>query len=442
MIAESPARTTKELWERSWNASEFIERGEAAKALAILDGCVALGVGWPRLLRSRAKLALGREAAAMRDATAAFNENMECGWIFDLPVLRLERPHGEIARRLYERNRGFRESPACFLVRAHAGRLKLICGRREGLEDIEWALCAAPKRPFLHAWKAEALRRLRLPGAQEEADAAIALDPDHWLAYATRAALLRQRGRVEDALTDAVKVASLAPKHEHGHLEAARACLKLNRGQNIFYWLERAAGISGRYGWWAIYEDRSRDFGDIDRLTRDPKLRVRAMAWRGEANLAMGRAEAAARDLEFSVKNAPRFALAQAWLGEALSAQGKMDAALACFDKALKLDDTYSRAWVGRARLFLSRSEPKRALADIDRAIKKEPMWAWTWFWKAAAFEALGRSAQAIEALDRAVLIHPLYAEAILRRGNLRRSEGDFEGALDDLRRYRALREK
>lgn len=411
------------VWARGERASALLSAGRPEAALPLLARCAAEGAGWALLLRARAKMALGRPALAEADVTRAFDLDPDCAWIFGLPA-----PVPPEGRRLRAAQRGFRDDRACYPVRAFYGKLAIMAGRRaEGLAHLDWAVKAAPARPYLRAWRAEARRRLGdLAGARVDAERALALDRRHAVAWTTLAAVLRAQGRAAEALRAARRAARCSPGYENAPLEAARACVALDDAPGTLAWLERAAKKASRLGWRNLAEGRGAPAPDPDAWLARPAFRAgprrgKLLAWSGEAALARGETAGALERLDRAVALAPGFALARAWRGEARAALGDGAGAQRDLTAALTRAPRYARAWVALARARFEEGRLKAAGLACDRALALEPDWAWALRARAAVHEAAGRRDAALRDLDACLALDRGYDEALRMKARLLR---------------------
>lgn len=416
------------LWARGEKASALLASGRPAAALPLLSRCASDGAGWALLLRARAKSALGKPALAEADVTRAFDLDPDCGWIYGLSVGPLNIPNE--GRRLYEENRSYRDDPRAYAARAFHGKLAIMAGRKdEGLAHLDWAAKAAPKRPYLFAWRAEARRRLGdLAGARADAKRALALDPRHGVAWTTLAAVERMSGKTNQAFIAARRGASCAPSYEVAFLEAARACLALGDGPGVLAWLERAATRSSRLGWSSLGEGRAAVVANPESFLEGPTrltapLAGKLLAWSGEALLARGEPGRALERLDKALALFPRFAWAHAWRGEALSAIGSKAAAERALLRCTAAKPRYARAWTALARVRFDSGRPRPSLAACDRALELEPDWALALYLRGRALAALGRPAAAASALDACLALDRGFDEARIERSRLRRQE-------------------
>lgn len=413
------------VWDAALSACDALDAGRPREALKRLERLPRPLPGWALLLRARVKQALGRERLAIADVTRAYERDLECGWLFDLPVERLTLPPGEGARRLYERCRSLREDPACFAVRAFVGKLRAQLGRAaEGLPELDCAVRDRPALAYPRAWRAEIRRRLGdLEGALADAEAALALDPASGVAWAARAATLRAQGRLAEALAAADEGRRRDPRYEPCALEAARAALALKDGPGTLTRLEAAVRRSSRYGFRSLYEGGLVRLEDLDAFCPSP----RALAWRGEALLAMGRAQEAEDCLSRALEQDASFGWARAWRGEALLAIGKREAAIVELARAGRAAPRYGRAWLSLGRALLEAGRLRDAVRALDRALSVEPRWALAHYWRGCARAALGEPTLARREAEAALLLDPRFADAAALRDSLPAS-GDWDG--------------
>lgn len=403
------------VWALGEKASALILAGRPAAAVPLLTRCAAAGAGWALLLRGRAKYALGKPELAEADVTRAFDLESGCGWIFGLSTGPLKIPPG--GERLYDANRRFRDERGGYAARAFHGKLAIMAGfKRKGLAHLDWAAKAAPKRPYLFAWRAEARRRLGdLKGARSDAKRALALDRRHGVAWTTLAAVERVSGRPGEALKAAKRAVACAPAYEIAYLEAARSCLALRDVPGTLTWLERAARRSSRLGWASLGEGRAAPAPDPESLLADAPWRGRLLAWCGEDALAHGDV---ARALSF-LNGAADPPFASTWRGQALLALGDAAGAERALKAAVAATPRYARAWVALTQVRFALRRPRPALAACERALKLEPDWAWALYQRGRVLGALGRRDAAVRDLDACLTLDGRFEQARAERATI-----------------------
>ena len=416
----------EDVWAWGERASRLIAAGRPAAALPWLRRCASRGAGWALLLRSRAKQSLGQPRLAEADVTRAFDADPACGWIFGLAVGAAAVPPGAAARRLLAENRRFGTDPACYAVRAFIGKLSIMAGRgAAGLAHLDWAVKAAPSRPYLFTWRAEARRRLGdLRGARADARRALALDARSAVAWTTQAALHRTDGRPRRALEAAARACRLSRTYEQAPLEAARACLALGDGRGLLVWLERAVRRSRRLGWRNLADGAASPAPEPESLLDRPELqaaawRGRLLAWCGERALSRGEAARASLLLAQAARLAPGFSWAHGWLGEACLLLGDAARARGHLSRALSGDGRDARSWIALGRSHLEERRAGQALSTFRRAAELEPDWAWALYWRGRAQAELGRPEAARRDFDAALRFDGRFTEALRARALL-----------------------
>lgn len=419
--------SAEKIWPDAQEACRLLKDGDAKSALRRMNRCVRMShEGWALLLRSRIKQRLGLDHLAIADVTRAFDRDPDCGWIFDMPLERLELPASPWARTLYRLNRGFRKETGSYAVHAFIGKLKTMRGLgKEGLRHLDWAVRRKPRQAYLLTWRAEIKRRLKLESAERDLKAALRLDSRQAVAHAAYAALLREKKKYGPALEHARSAWKFSSTYETGPLEAARIYLAQGEARGTFLWLERAVRRANRYGWRSLYEFGGNSILEgLGRLSQDQALKdgrwkSRWLAWHGEALLGLGQNKEAAVFLQEALRRDPHFAWAWAWLGEAHLNCGNPDESESAFKQGVRRDPAYTRGWLGLGRLELARGREQKALEALNRAVKIDPAWALSRYWRAEALKKLGRAGEARIDLDKALRLDPRFEQAKRARQDL-----------------------
>jgi tetratricopeptide (TPR) repeat protein len=127
---------------------------------------------------------------------------------------------------------------------------------------------------------------------------------------------------------------------------------------------------------------------------------------------ALGRNEAAVRELEAACRLAPREAEYRFKLGLALNEAGRLAEAVAALQEAVKLEPEYAQAWYNLGLAFNAREEPERALEALSRAEVLDARSAQIPYAQATILVRLGRTTEARRAAQRALDAQPNHAEA------------------------------
>jgi tetratricopeptide (TPR) repeat protein len=159
--------------------------------------------------RARARLALGRVDAALRDLEEAVrvNHRHNSFWSWTAPLTPLDDERFAVLKLL---SAHAERRPRSARAWAWLGEALTQAGLfDEGLLALDRALVLEPERPWLRSWRGEALLRLgRLPEAELELERAVRRDPHDGRARCFRGRVRFLRGRPADAVADLEKAAA------------------------------------------------------------------------------------------------------------------------------------------------------------------------------------------------------------------------------------------
>ncbi len=112
---------------------------------------------------------------------------------------------------------------------------------------------------------------------------------------------------------------------------------------------------------------------------------------------------------------------------------GQHEDAVSAFEAARKLKPSSAEPLVGLGLVSHAQSRLQEALARYDEALALVPTDTEAWYRKGEALRDLGRPTGAAEAFDRALRAAPKSLRVRLARGSLRLTQGDVQGALEDV---------
>jgi tetratricopeptide (TPR) repeat protein/MoaA/NifB/PqqE/SkfB family radical SAM enzyme len=397
-----PTRWGELPWRRILDAEDCRRSGRAAKGLSLLRPVLAKhgeDAPWLYLLSYRLKR-LAHAPAALREVDRAFRLDAESGWLAGLG----DAPAGIPlqAKLLRDSWSGFAADAASAPLHAYRGHGLLKRGEAaEGLRGLERAAGLEPAGWIL-AWLGEAYRAGGRPQEAAAAlDRALTLDPRYDNAYAWRATLRLSSGDAGGALADLDRALKLRPTARAWH-DRARALRALGRVPESLDSLERAVRLNAELGWAgprseaaadALTEIRALDRGQDPRLAEwegETLLRLGrpaealaalkdastawALAWRGEARLALeGLTAAAAQDITDAARRDPRWAKARALAAEAAFRTGDRAKALTHASAAVKANPFSARLRLLRAKAALWAGRRAVATKDLREALKLVP---------------------------------------------------------------------
>ncbi len=278
---------------------------------------------------------------------------------------------------------------------------------------------------------------------------AIRLDASNSRAFAGRGIVLYLRGRDEAAIADLERAIALDPNFIKAYSYRGAAHSRLGRNDlaladydaEIRLMPENAGAYKDRGGVlvrMGRYDSAIKDLDEAVRL--DPK-RATAYQNRGAAHNALGHYERAIDDLDAAIRIDEKNAGAYSNRGLAYFAIGEYDRAIADLSRAIELEPKDAITHFNRAEVFVRLGMRERALEDYSAATQLAPRMA-------AAYAAIGRIRaqlghrdEAMQGFDMALRLDPkgMGVGVYQDRGNARREEGDWAGALADYDRAVAL---
>lgn len=279
-------------------------------------------------------------------------------------------------------------------LRLHLARIEWELGMpAQAAASYEHAIASGCTSPDIRTDCAVALQALKnYPAALQQCDAALEQDPHHARAWHTRANLLHQQNRMDEALCCHERAIALAP---HAKAWSAKAATLDAIGK-----LDEAL---------ACHEQA---------LERDPE---NAAAWthRGATLGKMGRHEQALACHAHATELDPSLAFAWSNMGATLSRLSRSDEALAAHDRAISLQPSSAALWVQRGAALMGMQRHGEALASFNAAIRLDPASAHAWYHRGLALRIERRPHEALESLEEALLLDAAHAAAAILRSEV-----------------------
>lgn len=313
----------------------------------------------------------------------------------------------------------------------------------KALEAYNKALSHNPADPNAHVGRGLALGGLKQDtAAVTDFDEAIRLDPNHSRAYGYRAAAFARLGQDEKALSDYATSIRLDPNVAMTHRLRGALLSKLGK---------HGAAIA--------------DLNDALRL--DPKD-AEAYKDRGGIYNRMGDSERGLRDLDEAVRLSPRNAKAYQNRAASYNGLARYDEAIHDCDEALRLDPKNSGALNNRGLALVSIRRYDRAITDLTESLRLDPNQAAAYVNRGSAYAQIGMFGPAAADFDEAARREPRVALAVndfgpirdflhqrarstsdnlavlepvpeardyCDRGNAKRGQGDWAGAVEEFSR-------
>jgi tetratricopeptide (TPR) repeat protein len=230
-------------------------------------------------------------------------------------------------------------------------------------------------------------------GAIQHYGIALTLDSGLADAYVGRGALLVDRGRFDDAITDLDSAIALEPNDPEMSYHRARAY----RGKGDF------------------------DKAEAD-LTRAIGMDPHPLFYnaRGSTRLLARRLDAALADFDKVVELNPKMYVGHTNRAAVLVELGDLDAAAVSFGRAIEHAPKVLNSYTDRAQVYLKLGKAREALRDCDAALAISATFPLGYYVRGLAHEALGETAEAIADYRRHVALEPdsgLGREALARLG-------------------------
>lgn len=274
-------------------------------------------------------------------------------------------------------------------VRGHSSTQDMDCATADLVEVHR----LNPKYDFLVYGITAELSRLKqdYDRAITDATEAIRLDPNHAIAYATRAATYRDKKDYDQAVTDATKAIRLNPKYAFAHQVRAE-----------IYW---------------EMEDYDRSIVDATEAIRlAPKdadtYCIRAMAYWGKA----AKPQPSQNEVQSSVHGKDEF-----------------DLAIVDATEAIRLNPEHDLAYFMRAQTYWWKNDDYgHSIADVTECIRLLPEFAPAYSLRAMARLRNGDISGAATDATEAIRLDPTSAESYGTRATAYLRKGDIAGAISD----------
>ena len=245
-----------------------------------------------------------------------------------------------------------------------------------------------------------------LAGAVKDYDQAIALDPQYADAYNNRGVARRAQGDLVGAVKDYDQAIALNPQHADAYN---------NRGI-----VRKAQG------------DLAGAVKDYDQAIVLNPQHADAYNNRGVARRAQGDLAGAVKDYDQAIVLNPQDAMAYYNRGIARFHQGDLVGAVKDYDQAIALNPQYVKAYKNRGSARRAQGDLVGAVKDFDQAIALDPQDADAYYNRGIARSDQGDLVGAVKDFDQVIALDPQDADAYYNRGVARSDQGDLAGAVKD----------
>jgi tetratricopeptide (TPR) repeat protein len=149
---------------------------------------------------------------------------------------------------------------------------------------------------------------------------------------------------------------------------------------------------------------------------------------------ARGRFEEAIENYRKAIQISPNFSDALNSLGAALAAKGRFEEAIECFRKAIQINPNFSDALYNLGVALAAKGRFEEAIENYRKAIQIDPKSSDALSNLGVALTARGRFEEAIENYRQAIRINPNNSEALYNLGLALAARGRFEEAIENYR--------
>ena len=284
-------------------------------------------------------------------------------------------------------------------LRVHLARAEWELGLpAQAAASYQEAIAHGCGSPDIHVDYAIALQALKqYAAACLQCDAAIAQAPDHARAWNTRATLLHQQNRLDEALACHDRAVGLAP--------GAKS------------WSGKAATLDalGRFDEALACHDQA--------IKCDPNDASVWAHWGATLGKTGRHASALACNMQATALD-PSHAVAWSNMGAVLSFMDRGGESLEAHDKAISLQPASAAFWMQRGGALTRLARNAEALASFNAAVRLDPGSALGWYHRGIALRDEHRLEEALESLDEASTLDATFSMAIIRRAGVLRLMG------------------
>lgn len=280
--------------------------------------------------------------------------------------------------------------------------------------------------------------------ALQQADAAIALEPDWAWGPLLRGEIRRSLIDYEGGAVDLRRAARLDPEWAWTHAFLSRAQFQGGTDAAGLEPLDEAVRLSPREGFLYCWRAEAyRRLGRLNEAARDFEVGLsldplydQGYGWRARLLDALGRHDEAVASLRKGIALCPQFEKARRQLVRSLRGAGRTAEALRELDRAAGLNHRNDWLGVWRAEGQPDGAAARHALAELDAQLARRPRDARALAWKGETLAQIGRLPQAVAVLDAALKLSPRdgwaaawRGEALLRLGRIAEARADLDRA-------------
>jgi tetratricopeptide (TPR) repeat protein len=240
---------------------------------------------------------------------------------------------------------------------------------------------------------------------------ALACTTDNYVAHFNLGNVLRQEGKMDEAIPHYQKAVLIRPDYAQAHNNLGKALLLKGKVDEAISHFQNALQIRPDY----------------------PETRVNL----GEALFQKGKVDEAIVQYQIALQINPGYADGQFDLGNALLQKGRMDEAISHYQKALEIKPDFAEAHINLGNILLQKGEMDEAITHFKKAVQIRPNYAQAHNNLGNILMQKGEVDEAIAHFQKAVQIRPDYAQAhnnlgkaFLQKGNMTEAIAHFQQVL------------
>ena len=235
----------------------------------------------------------------------------------------------------------------------------------------------------------------------------IAKNPSCWMAHSNLGILLREDGKLPEAIRHYEQALQVKPDYAEAHCNLGNAFSQTGRFQDAIAHYQRALQIRPDY--------------------------VEAHNNLAFALLRTGKVEDAIAHLEQVVRLSPNSAEGQYNLANALSQVGRVQDAMGHYEQAVRLKPGFAEAYNGLGVLLDRKGQTQAAISEYLQALRLQPDYAEALNNLGLALASQGKLDEAIADIEAALRLNPDYAEAHYALAILLAKRGKIDDAISQL---------
>jgi len=291
----------------------------------------------------------------------------------------------------------------------------------KGLEFIDKSLAVQPNFAEARCNRGNVLKELgRLDEALASYERAIALKPDFVEAHYNRGIVLQALGRPDASVASYDRAIALRPSYVEAHFNRGAALSELGRLGDALASYDRVVALRPNFA--QAHNNRGNVLKDLERLDEALASCDRAIALksdypeaysnRGNVLMALGRLDEALASYDRAIALNPNLADVHDNRGNVLKRLERFDEALASYAEAIALSPDSKAAHDHRSNLLKDLRRFEDALASWDAAIAAKPDFVEAHINRGLVLQELTRLDDALASYDRAIALKPDRADA------------------------------